>query len=439
MSESNIVYDLAKGTNTVPHPIKTWSEHVETLCKGNLKRMIWSPNWSVSKPFDKPEGYVLVLDGKTPLIAGILSEEKLFSGTSAFSLLGMKTKNGTPFDRAYIEKERNAIEQIFRDKVPQTTEKPPVIGYYNPKTTRDNDNSDWKTSLSGTETPTASGSPFAGLYTSVTTESNKRVEELWLVTYTNSVDISKYITNRMKEVFKSGKTLNNFSEFFFKSPEVTYLSILAQRHRKKLLYDICEKLNLSVPTINDEKGPKRGDQKKPTYDRLVEPTIDIGTNMLLMKGDKIYYYDNCFDSKKINGRFILNESPTVGCTIYEPPVKGVNWFQYLEDICKTKQSGSLESVTANYMIENMNYYSGLFPVNMGTICYTDLKSSVPPTGVNVMWDDLGMKTNSRMMEGKFRSKSNEFKVLLNQLGHMSIWGETELKPLIVKVASDLIE
>lgn len=418
--------------------VMSWCNHVCKLYGKNVKKIILGPNWSVPKPFDKPEGFLIALDKDTPLIHDILPEEKLYAGTCALYLKGAKTRNGTPFTVEYINKEKEAILQTISTHLPQSSNKPPSREYYDNKTQSDISGCDWKPSLSGGLDTTA-GSPFGGLYSSTYVESEEGFkDDTWLLISSYSSNISKEIIELMKDFNSQNRKDATWENFFIKNREMAYLYNCSIRNRKKLLYNICTALDIDLKTI--PRSPFKTSAKQ--SELLIEPTIDTTTNEFFLdsKSNTIIYYDNCTDLRRLTSGVIFNENPLNGCTIFKGPqssenICGGNWMLSLKNSTTTASKNSIEYQYSSKVINSSENYFGLFPVNSGTLDYDGSKQITIPSRT-IVWKHSDSQLNSRLTRGRYRVRTSEFDELIERLGHRSLWGEIRLRPMTVKIAAD---
>lgn len=457
--DTNIPNKWMKG-NEIPNEFRDWVVTAAGEYKGFLKKVIMGPNWSKPYPFCSPEGFAAIISNDCPCISSIFTRSKMYASTCVLRLENAKTRNGTPFTVEYVEKEKVAIGNTLNKYIPQAVKYPASLGYFNSRTGSDNpvDKQDysWTSSLGGGDAY-CGGSSFAGIYYSNRREKENHVNDLWIGLSSICDKLSNDLMDYMDEKYtadcvKEGSQISSdnykglkgkyttMHKFFFEDPNVSYIFKTSERNRERLLWNVCDVLNLDLNkslVLTDKRDYMAKSSSNYPVPGYVKPTCCTVTNMAFSDGPAdIVYYSQCVDIRRLKRGSIICESPLLGLNI----VKGVT--------TDTDFIGEFNPIIKNLdrkVIERVNELKGIFPVNtQAPNPQPDTKKSkndkIPQSqtgNVIVRWEgDNEIKQNRRLIPGFYRKIDPNFERSMRLQGWGYEQGCIQLFPIVVKISVD---
>lgn len=361
----------------------------------NCVKWTWSPNASDNNPLDAPSGFACEVKSSSSLIFDVFHPEKLNYGTAAYRLDDASFVDGEKLNLDRLIKSREEYKEILNESIKERTSNPARLGYLDTK--RFKDSEPWEAQL-------GSGGAYAGIFYSNERGDYDYKTHYWIVVQSGCPQASADLFTEMEES-KDG----NWEDFFLKNPQSRYLSQCSKRNRQRLLYDVAKSLDLNIKGESDLMSVNRV--------KMLKPTIETISHLVTMNSSKnVVYHSNTTNAGDNRGGTILNESPFVGPLILKGPPGpdneyGLSW--------KSTQEVFPTCTGRNKIVE-------LLPSN-------SLDIEVEEKWRPFVWE--GEKGNSRLSGNVYRKRDIEFKKSETELGYKHIWGEIQLIPVIVKVAS----
>lgn len=387
----------------------------------------WGPNASDHDPLTPPSGFSFTVRANAPVRAGPFHPEKMFYGTAAFCLDGATFRDGSPLSEECIERERPRLKQRLNRAIRQHVDDGAEATLATFDAGTGQERRSWVEQLGG-------GGAYAGLFASLERGTQHFEKKYWLVVQSGYAPISEDLYRRMEDSDAS----TTWKQFFLEDPLTNYAHQCVGRNRRRLLYRVAEALELHLPASASQPDAQAlapaatgGTGGLP---QVIEPTVETVSHAVMfdkVRGVMAYHcgtFDPAFASSQGSG-VLFNESPFLGPVILKGPPDegkpfGLTWKAAAES------SGTFPCGTGR-----------LRDPNTASASSSSLASVTPEDLEPFVWEstavdrDHDRRANGRASADLYRPRDAKFKEYEAKLGYNHTWGEVQLRPLVVKLAS----
>ncbi len=406
---------LVGGLESLSASTREKSRNIADSYGDNFVCWVWGPNASDHHALDPPSGFSLTVRPSSPVHADSFHPEKLFRGTAAFCLDGATFRNGSPITLDRLINDRSRLKARLNEAVLECSDRHALP----PQLTQGAsvDASAWKEALG-----VGDGS-YAGIFSSTERGAHRYDTRYWLVVQSGFASVSEQLYRRMESTGKD----TTWDEFFFKDPTTLQALSYARRNRARLLFRVAEALDLDVGTAS--KADTRATRDGPAS--LIEPSIQTVSHTVVKNREgNIVYHSNSIDPQSGSQQGILfNENPLLGPVVLKgPPMEGkragLSWTgskdgRGLFPSCTGRRSG-LKAGTASLRARDSDRNE-------------ELRQPTAEELAPFVWE--GSAPNLRLCDDVYRARDANFKSVEAKLGYDHAWGEIQLRPSVVKVAS----
>ncbi len=401
---------LLGGKDSLPKSANEKCEKIIEVYGTDFIEWIWAPNASDNQPLNPPSGFSMVVKSTSPVIASAFHPEKMFYGTAAFCLDGITFADGSPITEEHLIQKRDEFKRNINSFVPEQSGDVIRMSDFDEGTKCDK--KQWKEQL-------GKSGAYAGIFSSIDRGNRRYTTKYWLVVQSGYAPISEDLYRNMEDTGKE----TTWKNFFLSNPNTLYVHECVRRNRNRLLYKLAQALALDVDRVakNDLQSiPSR------KVHRILEPTIETISHTVVMNQEhQMVYHNNTVNPESVPSQGTLfNESPLLGPVLLKGPPQngkpfGLSW-------CASKDSrGTFPCCTGRQK-------------KLSTSVYSSNGIDAKPVEEDLslfVWEHESESPNTRLSEGVYRSRDVDFKKIETELGYNHVWGEVQMRPLIVKISS----
>ncbi len=413
------------GSSTVLNSVtgggaKEKCDRISAVYKEDFLQWTWAPNASDHDPLNPPSGFSFMVRAGAPVLSAPFHPEKMFYGTAAYCLEGATFLDGSPITEERIERDRPRLKQCLNQAIAERSA----------KTNNDDDGAGaslealdiatgqeqcaWEEQLGG-------GGAYAGIFSSLERGTRHFDKKYWLVVQSGYAPVSEDLYRRMENIGHS----TTWKQFFLEDPLTNYAYQRVSRNRRRLLYRVAKALDLHLPpsaSHPDAQAVVAARARRSDSPQMIEPTVEtVSHAVTLDRARNVMVYhcgtvDPTFSSSQSHG-VLFNESPFLGPVILKGPPDegkpfGLTWKAVPE--C----NGTFPCGT------------GRLRDPRGTSSFTLTEEELEP----FVWEGAA-HGNGRASADLYRLRDAGFKEVEAKLGYNHAWGEIQLRPLVVKLAS----
>jgi hypothetical protein len=260
----------------------------------------------------------------------------------------------------------------------------------------------------------------------------QRLEKrLWLVVRAGSPLASEGYYSFMEDMGDDDDgAAHTWNEVFMERPETLFALRAPARNRARLLGRVAQALDIELPQsvlTHDLQlasgGSSSSSSSSKSTVRPVKPTIETVTHTVARAGNAIVYHNDTVDPSAGGAGVLLGENPVLGPVLLRGPPKERAAF-----------GGAWHTVERSH---------GAFPASTGRAAVAPGTSTGGGQAEVADDDDAAAlapfvfagASHPRLRAGVYRSRGVDFKSKEAELGYQHVWGEMELRPVVVKLAN----
>lgn len=417
------------------------ADEIRREYNGWMESFIWLPNSTVNRTMEPPTGIVTqVIPNKTPVF-GDLFCDKMFQGTSAFKI----PKGSKLFGGSMELTEENVIKNVDKIKIQlnkMILESANENGINLSHVEEGREVKLWSNELGN------SGS-YIGLYSSIDRNGYYPEKDYWIVVQSCSPSANEQISNLIEDaqpdydLAPGDKAKITWEDFFINESnnELRYLQNAIKRNRARLGAQFVEIIGLQAKDSrleieSDVESGHLTQKQGKSFIKKLTPTIETVTNYVSLYKGKPVYRSGAIDPSQItnaDGGIIFNENPFVGPKILKGPENKSMLFGNVWH-ASNASLGSFpvwtgRSKTNREMRNQFKTTQSYISSSSKNILKTENKDLID----KFVWEKGN--NNLRLIENVYFLRDQQFKKIENKLGYDHTYGEIQLKPLVVKIAS----